>query len=39
VGLISIPETTVATNLRCVTSEKSEDLLYVVAEARNHEYL
>jgi hypothetical protein len=31
--------TDVITNLRCVTSQKSEDLVYTTAEASNHEWL
>ena len=34
-GSICCSEASVATNLRCVTSQKSEDLVYIVAEAWN----
>ena len=33
-GAIGCPETMVTTNQRCVISQKSEDLIYIVAEAR-----
>ena len=32
-GSIGCPETSVTTNLRCATSQKSEDFTYTVAEA------
>ena len=34
-GPIRCSETSVTINLRCVTSQKSEDLIYIVAEARS----
>jgi hypothetical protein len=35
-GLVGCPETSItSTNLRCVTSEKSEDLNYTASEAPN----
>ena len=36
-GAIGCPETSVTTNLRCVKSQKNEDLVYTVAEACNHD--
>ena len=33
---IGCSEMSVTTNLRCVTSQKSEDFIYTAAEARNH---
>ena len=35
-GQIGCPETSVNTNLRCVTSHKDEELIYIVVEAWNH---
>jgi len=37
-GPTDCPETSLTINLRCVTSQKSEDLIYNAAEARNHAY-
>ena len=36
-GQIVSPETSVTINLRCVTSEKSENLIYNAAEGWNHQ--
>ena len=36
-GPVGCPETSVTTNLRCVTSQKSEDHIYTAKEAWNHE--
>jgi PHD/YefM family antitoxin component YafN of YafNO toxin-antitoxin module len=36
-GPLGCSETSVTTDLRCVTSQKSEDLIYVAAEAWNHD--
>jgi hypothetical protein len=38
-GPIGSPETSVTTNLRCVTFRKIKDLIYTTAEARNHAQL
>jgi len=35
-GPIGCTETSVTTNLRCVTSQKSEDIIYTAAEAWNY---
>ena len=35
-GPIGCPETSVAINLPCVTSQKTEDLMYTTAEAWNY---
>jgi len=35
-GLTSCPETSVTTNLHCVTSQKSKSLIYTMVEAWNH---
>jgi hypothetical protein len=37
-GPIDFPETSVTTNLRCVTSQSGEDLIYTAAEAWNQKY-
>jgi len=34
-GPIGCPETSVTTNLHCVTSQKGEDLIYTAAQASN----
>jgi hypothetical protein len=35
-GPIGCPQTSVTSNLHCVTSQKSEDLVYTAAEDWNH---